>query len=156
MASESFIPANANAIIANNTDVSQTDAGSINVGNSNSVIVEFKTYNLKEVDALRKKLSFANIYPPINLVDESSTGSCISVVLKTSLFEMMKHSWRFDMKRCVEIVDVVAITKAVAGTTNFGEVDVEFTLEASFVIKDIPNKVKAKCYPTKCIWVETV
>ena len=148
MASESFIPANANAIIANNTDVSQTDAGSINVGNSNSVIVEFKTYNLKEVDALRKKLSFANIYPPINLVDESSTGSCISVVLKTSLFEMMK--------RCVEIVDVVAITKAVAGTTNFGEVDVEFTLEASFVIKDIPNKVKAKCYPTKCIWVETV
>ena len=97
MASESFIPANANAIIANNTDVSQTDAGSINVGNSNSVIVEFKTYNLKEVDALRKKLSFDNIDPPINLVDESSTVSCISVVLKTSLFEMMKHRWISDI-----------------------------------------------------------
>ena len=105
---------------------------------------------MKEVDALRKKLSFANLDPPINLVDESSTGSCISVELKTSLFEMMKHRWISDMKETDGINDVIAVTKAVAGTTNFEKVDVEITLEATFTVNDIPNRVKVKCYPTKC------
>ena len=48
----------------------------------NKVSDEMKTYTLKEVDALRplsKKLNY-------NLVDEASTGSCISVEL--ILFEM--------------------------------------------------------------------
>ena len=48
------------------------------------------------------------------------------------------------------INDIIAVTKAVAGTTNFGKVDVEFTLEATFTVNDIPNRVKVKCYPTKC------
>ena len=61
-----------------------------------------------------------------NLVDEASTGSCISVEL--ILFEMMKHRLISKMKELDEIYDIVAVTKAVAGTTNFGKVDVEFTL----------------------------
>ena len=112
--------------------------------------VEMKTYNLKEVDALRKKLGYAYLDPAINLIDEASTGTCISVELKTSLFEMMKHCWIADMKEMNEINYIVAVSKAVAGTTNFGKVDVEFTLEATFTVNTIPNKVKVKCYPTKC------
>ena len=59
---------------------------SVNVTeNKNSVNIEMKTYTLKEVDALRKKGKLFNIDPIINVVDESSTGSCISVELKTSM-----------------------------------------------------------------------
>ena len=39
------------------------------------------------------------------------------------------------------INDIIAVTKAVAGTTNFGKVNVEFTLEATFTVNDIPNRV---------------
>ena len=48
------------------------------------------------------------------------------------------------------IDDVVAVKKTVAGTINFGKEDVEFTLEASFTINGVCNKVKVYCYPTKC------
>ena len=96
------------------------------------------------MDALRKKLSFANIDPAFNLVDKSSTGSCIREELKTSLFDMMKHRWISDMKETEGINDIIAVTKAVAGTNNFGKVDV-----ATFTVNDIPNRVKIKCYPTK-------
>ena len=112
--------------------------------------VEMKTYQLKEVDALRKKLGFADINPAIALMDEATNGSCISVELKTSLFELMKQRWIGDIKEMEGIDDIIPITKAVAGTINFGKVDVEFTLEASFTINGVANKVKVKCYPTKC------
>ena len=36
----------------------------------------------------------------------------------------------------------ISVTKAVAATTNFGKVDVEFTLEATITFKGITNKVK--------------
>ena len=112
--------------------------------------IEMKSYNLKEVEALKKKLSYVHLNPPIGLVDEASNGVCISVEMKTSLFEIMKFRWIHDMKEIFEINDIVGVSKAVAGSTNFGKVDVEFTLEATFTVSDIVNKVKVKCYPTKC------
>ena len=48
------------------------------------------------------------------------------------------------MKELDEVNDIGAVTKAVAGTNNFGKVDVEFTFEATFTVKDITNKVKVK------------
>ena len=112
--------------------------------------IEMKSYNLKEVEALKKKLSFVHLNPPIDLVDEASNGVCISVEMKTALFEILKHRWIHDMKLEDEINDIVAVSKAVAGTVNFGQVDVEFTLEATFTVNNVSNKVKVKCYPTKC------
>ena len=58
---------------------------------------------------------------------------------------MMKYRWISDMKEIDAIDDVIAVSKAVAGTSNFGNVDVEFTLEATFTVQDIPNKEKVKC-----------
>ena len=84
-----------------------------------------------------KKLNFAYLDPAINLIDEASTGTCISVELKTSLFEMMKYQWISDMKEKDAIDDVIVVSKAVAGTSNFGNVDVKFTLEATFTVQDI-------------------
>jgi hypothetical protein len=66
-------------------------------------------------------LGYAYIDPAIHLIDEASTGTCISVEMKTSLFEMMKHRRIADMKEIDEINDIVAVTKAVAGTINFGK-----------------------------------
>ena len=41
------------------------------------------------------------------------------------------------MKETDGINDIVAVTKSVAGTTNFGKVDVEFTFEATFTVNEI-------------------
>ena len=43
------------------------------------------------------------------------------------------------MKELDEVNDIVAVTKAVAGTTNFRKLNVEFTFEATFTVKDITN-----------------
>ena len=48
------------------------------------------------------------------------------------------------MKELDEVNDIGTVTKAVAGTNNFGKVDVEFTFEATFTVKDTTNKVKVQ------------
>ena len=47
---------------------------------------------------------------------------------------MMKFRWISDTKDMEGIDNIFAVTKVLAVTTNFGKVDVEFTLEASFTI----------------------
>ena len=54
---------------------------------------------------------------------------------------MIKFIWISDTKDMEGIDNIFAVTKAFAGTTNFGKVDVEFTLEASFTINGYSNKV---------------
>ena len=53
--------------------------GMQSVKKRNGVRVDMKTYNLEEVDALRKKFNFAYLDPSIYLADEASTVPCISV-----------------------------------------------------------------------------
>ena len=73
----------------------QTAQGNAISKKKNGVRVEMKSYNLKEVDGLRN--TFAYLDPPINLVDEASTHSCIGVEIKTSLLYMIKHRWISDI-----------------------------------------------------------
>ena len=41
-------------------------------------------------------------------------------------------------------LEMLTHLKTVAGTTNFVKVDVEFTFEATFTVKDTTNKVKVQ------------
>ena len=84
------------------------------------------------------------------MTDESKNGGNVNVDMKTSLFEDMKEMWIADMKKQDDIKDVTPIAKAQAETEMNGKADVEYTFEVTFDTKGEENKVKIKCYPTKC------
>ena len=125
-------------------------ANEIEVRKRQGVNVEQKKYTLNDLEALRKKMKKSDLKPGISMTDESKNGGNVNIDMKTSLFEYMKEMWIGDMKKIDDIKEVTPITKAQAETGMNGKADVEYTFEVTFNTLGEENKVKVKCYPTKC------
>jgi hypothetical protein len=122
----------------------------IQVNTKNTVNVELKKYTLNDLEALKKKMKKADLNPGIAMTEEYKNGGNVNIDMKTSLFEYMKEMWIADIKKIDDIKEVTPITKAQAETGMNGKADVEYTFEVTYDSKGEENKVKVKCYLTKC------
>ena len=132
------------------SEVDLTGSDETQVVPRKAIPIEQKKYTLNDLEALRKKMKKSDLQPEISMTEESKNGNNVNIDMKTSLFEYMKEMWIGDMKKLDDIKDITPITKAQAETGMNGKADVEYTFEVTFNTKGEENKVKIKCYPTKC------
>ena len=140
-------------VITGSGEDGQVDPNNVNgngVMRRKNVPIEQKKYTLNDLEALRKKIKKADLKPEISMTDESKNGGNVNIDMKTSLFEYMKEMWIGDMKKLDHIKEITPITKTQAETGMNGKADVEYTFEVTFTTKGEENKVRIKCYPTKC------
>ena len=109
-----------------------------------------KDYVLNDMEALKKKLDNAKRKPEIEISGEAKDGSCVTIGLKTSLFEYFKSFLMEHFKKDDRISNVEPIQKVVAETNFHGEANVEYQLEVTFKIEANEHKVKILCFSTTC------
>ena len=112
--------------------------------------IEMKNYILDDLVALKKKWNMINHKPEIDVNGEASNGSSINVDMKTSLFEMMKTVLISALKDDVEIDEINFPVTSKAASKNGEEADVEYHVDISFTYKGVKDKIKMKCFTTKC------
>ena len=109
-----------------------------------------KDYVLNDMEALKKKLDNCKRDPELGIIGEAQDGSCVTVAVKTALFEYFKANLVNSLKLDTRIIDVNP-TRRVTADTNFnGEANVEFQLEIKFAVEEIEHKVKVLCFSTTC------
>ena len=109
-----------------------------------------KDYFLNDIDALKKKLDNSKRNPAIEISKEAIDGSCVTVGMKTALYEYFKACLMDDFKNHPNICVAKPVLKAVANTHMNGVADVEYQLEVSFKIGENIHQVKVLCFSTTC------
>ena len=109
-----------------------------------------KDYVLNDLEALKKKLDNAYRKPEIEITTEAIDGSCVTVAVKTSLFEYFKENLVTTLMNDERISKVEPIRKVTASTNHNGDASVEYQLEVDFAIDGNTHKVKLLCFTTTC------
>ena len=109
-----------------------------------------KDYVLNDIEALKKKLDNSTRNPSIEISKEAVDGSCVTVGVKTALYEYFKARLMDDFKNHPNICEAKPIQKVVANTHMHGIADVEYQLEVSFKIGNNVHQVKVVCFSTTC------
>ena len=90
-----------------------------------------REYVLNDVNALEKKWNLRNVNP-IRVSKEAINGSNISVVMKTSLFEVVKNNFISVLQKDTYIVKAEIQRSCQAQASNGFNAEVEFTIEIIF------------------------
>ena len=129
-----------------NKNIVETDASD----EINTLRTAKKSYVLNDLEAIKKKLENAYRQPGIEIVTEAVDGSCVTIGVKTSLFEYFKENLLSTLMNDARVSKVDPVRKVTADTNFNGEASVEYQLEVDFAVDGYAHKVKILCFTTTC------
>ena len=110
-----------------------------------------RNYTLNDTGALKKKLKWETSRKvDFALGKEAKNGCNISLLMKSSFFEMVKEFFIADLEEVGDIVLVENAEAAKAGTEHSGDAYVEYSMEITFKVEEKEHAVKMIAYTTSC------
>ena len=109
-----------------------------------------KDYVLNDMEALKKKLDNARRNPGIEISGEAVDSSCVTIGVKTALYEYFKSSLMEILGKDSRIANIKPIQKVIADTNFNGEASVEYQLEIIYLIDGNEHQLKILCFSTTC------
>ena len=128
-------------------EMEKSHADITKIFNKDDTKILTKEYVLNDVNAIEKKWNLRNV-EPITVSNEAVNGSNISVVMKTSLFEVVKNNFLSVLvnDKHVEKAEVTRTAKAKA--SNGSNAEVEYMIDITFSKEDVKHDVVLTCYNT--------
>ena len=126
-----------------------TEVSSKTDGKKKGKVVQ-RNYVMNDVGALRKKLRHEARKQEFLLAKEAKDCSNVVVQMKASFFDYTKAKFIDEVQENNDINDISNGEAAKAATESSGDAYVEYSMDITFMAKDMAHTVKIIAYTTTC------